>query len=75
MRHPPFCGASPDRYTGEWMTRPGASMLAARIRDAWARIGIDVQPVVEEGYPQDGRRKEQVYVVRLPSLVNGLPLR
>jgi hypothetical protein len=50
-------------------------MLAARIRDAWARIGIDVQPVVEEGYPPDGRRKEQVYVVRLPSLVNGLPLR
>jgi threonyl-tRNA synthetase len=73
MKHPPYVGASPERTTGEWMTRAGASLLAERIRDAWRRVGIDVQPVIEEGFPDDARRKEQVYVARLPSLVNGLP--
>jgi len=72
MKHPPFVGVSPERSTREWMTRAGASLLAERIRDAWRRVGVDVQPVIEQGLDQ---RREAIFVVRLPSLVNGLPVR
>jgi hypothetical protein len=74
MKHPPFVGVSPERSTREWMTRAGASLLAERIRDAWRRVGVDVQPVIEQGFSDD-RRREAIFVVRLPTLVNGLPVR
>ena len=61
-----------ERLRVDTMTREGANALAARIRACWATIGHDVQPVVlhEPGFGTEG-----VFVVRLPTLCNGLPMR
>lgn len=67
MKIPAFKAAEPNIRENDWFTWDGAHELARRIRTAWAECGHEVIPVVQrmEGY--DG------YVVRLPTLVNGLP--
>lgn len=70
MRHPPF--RSGPAMGGEFSTKEGAERLANIIRQAWARAGHDVSVSVEQsGSPL--LDKKAFYVVRMPTLLNGLP--
>lgn len=68
--HPPFCA----RCEGAWrrenfMTQAGAQKLAAMIRAAWARVGVDLKvQVVNLGE----HNHQSMWTVRMPDLVRGL---
>lgn len=68
-RHPPFCGHAVEGEIPDNLTHAGAVRLASRIEAAWRRIGITVRARVE--FVEKGRAH---YAVRLPDLVNGLPV-
>lgn len=70
MRHPRFCGGP--ALGGEFLTKEGAQRLANMIRLAWAKVGHDISVSVE---PSGAAvlEKNQFYVVRMPTLLNGLP--
>lgn len=71
QRVPPFCIGP---ATGaEYCSIDGAQRLAAMIRSAWRRVGVDVETeVVPCGRDDRGRG---VWTVRLPGLIAGLPVR
>ena len=70
MRHPPFRGGP--ALGGEYLTKEGAQRLANMIRVAWAKVGHDISVSVEPS-GQALLEKNQFYVVRMPTLLNGLP--
>jgi hypothetical protein len=69
-RHPPFRGGPADG--GDYLTKPGAEKLAAKIRLAWAKAGHDV-PVFVVASGAAVLEKNQFFVVQMPTLHNGLP--
>ena len=75
MKHPPFVSAA-GRAGEDYLSEDGARALAGRIRAAWAAVGHDVQCAVlkvstgPKGYPL----QRPYYVVRTPTLVNGMPV-
>jgi hypothetical protein len=69
-RHPPFRGGPAGG--GDYLTKPGAEKLAGMIRAAWAKAGHDV-PVVVVPSGAAVLEKNQLYVVQMPTLLNGLP--
>ena len=70
MRHPPFRGGP--AMGGDYLTKEGAGRLANMIRLAWAKVGHDISVSVE---PSGAAllEKNQFYIVRMPTLLNGLP--
>ena len=68
--HPPWNGTCEGAWAKgqDFMTHAGAMKLAAMIRAAWKRVGIDIQ--VEVICPTG--RIDGVWVVRMPDLVRGL---
>lgn len=69
MRHPPFArGPASGR---DYCDKDGARALAAMIRAAWTSCGYDVEVVVERGYNTGS--DDVLHVVRMPTLINGLP--
>jgi hypothetical protein len=78
LPHPPF-HPGPALVEHNTLTHDGAQRLADKIRDVWARYGHDVRPVVEQISGNSGKgaatRVEAMFVVRLPTLHNGLPMR
>lgn len=70
MRHPPFRGGP--ALGGDFLTKEGAQRLADMIRFAWAKAGHDISVSVEPS-GQALLEKNQFYVVRMPTLLNGLP--
>jgi hypothetical protein len=74
LPHPPFCGdPAPSGGNHDWMTKFGARDLADTIKAVWKRAGHDIEVVVE-AIPRSGK-VEPHYVVRMPTLVRGLPTR
>lgn len=70
MRHPPFRGGP--ALGGEYLTKEGAQRLANMIRVAWAKAGHDISVSVEpSGHAL--LEAKQIYAVRMPTLLNGLP--
>ena len=71
-RHPAFVG----RCEGAWRTanccsQAGAGKLGAMIKAAWAAAGHDIRvEIVQVPIVRD----DPIYTVRLPDLVNGLPV-
>lgn len=57
---------------GDFLTKEGAGRLANMIRLAWAKAGHDISVSVEPS-GQALLEKNQFYVVRMPTLLNGLP--
>lgn len=71
LRHPPFAlgGAT---SSIDFSSREGATELAKRIREAWAKVGVVCIPAVVPA--AEGART--IYGVELPpEFVNGLPPR
>lgn len=54
-------------------SKEGAERLAAMIRAAWRDAGHDVETVVQ--ISSRGRDGTSLWAVRMPGLVNGLPVR
>ena len=69
MKAPPFSSA-PAKMAHDFSTQAGAQVLADMIRAAWLRAGHDVRVEVAETQPGHPHTS---YVVRMPSLLNGLP--
>jgi len=72
MKHPPFKATRPPSKTKDTMTREGANFLAREIQQVWASCGYDVVPMVV--LAQDNKT-DGIWVVRMPTLCNGLPMR
>lgn len=72
MQHPPFKAGDGKAPLVDYCNKDGAHMIAARIRAAWARIGVPVETEVVE--VSRGRDGHPLYAVRMPGLVNGLPV-
>jgi len=70
MRHPPFRGGP--AMGGDFLTKEGAQRLANMIRAAWAKAGHDISVSVEPS-GQALLEAKQIYAVRMPTLLNGLP--
>lgn len=71
QRVPPFQTFVPGSRI-DFFTWWGANELARRIKEAWKKVGYDINPVVEKA-PELGSHIMS-YVVRIPDLVNGLPI-
>lgn len=71
QQHPPFCGDPCSPPSRDFCTREGAEVLAARIRAAWAALGVHVETKVE----QVGQGYDSMFTVRLPNLLNGMPVK
>lgn len=73
-RHPPFRGTSGGGWKrgADYCSKAGAHSLASMIQAAWTASGHDI---VVEVVPVPLVRDEMVYAVRMPGLINGLPVR
>jgi hypothetical protein len=67
--HPPFNPGPAVNGNTDFSSRYGADELAARVRAAWAKVGVEVETRVTWN-PQAGS-----HCVSMPGLVNGLPTR
>lgn len=72
-KHPKFRGG-PAACNDDFMTEAGARKLAGIIRAAWAKVGIDLPCEVSEAtWPGErGKHRGAIWIVRMPTLVNGL---
>lgn len=75
MKHPPFVGQT-ERSGSDYLDEDGAYRLAALIRAAWASVGHDVECRIVQVIKGQSSAKASgsVWAVRMPSLVNGLPV-
>jgi hypothetical protein len=73
LRHPPFSKRPGGAAMRDYVNRDGAHALAVIIRHAWRHAGFLVEPEVFV-LPKMGPRDERdIYGVRIPGIVNGLP--
>lgn len=73
LPHPPFSSRSEGDFArgANFCSQVGAGRLGARIREAWLKAGHDVRvEVVQVPIVRD----DPIYTVRMPDLVNGLPV-
>ena len=73
MKHPPLVSRR-QVTVRECLDEEGAQRLAQKIRDAWARCGVNVETQIVQVTPKTVRA-DPVFGVRLPGLINGLPAR
>lgn len=59
----------------DYMTREGATVLAATITRAWKRAGHAVEAVVVPVNLGTAEMPNTIFTVRMPTLHNGLPVR
>lgn len=69
-KHPPFKVLWPRNET-DFFSWFGANQLCRMIKDAWAEVGVDINPIIERAPELSGASPS--YVVRLPMLINGMP--
>jgi hypothetical protein len=70
-QHPPFCGGPAGGHGPDPLTKEGAHALSNAVRAAWRRAGWDVPATVER--VQTNRNGSAYFVVRTPTLINGVP--
>jgi len=76
MKCPPFVSAAGPTKE-DYLSEDGAHKLAAKIRHAWAAVGHDVPVEVHQVIKSLSGSKGSwaVYAVRMPTVINGMPVR
>lgn len=72
MRVPSFVAGRGKAPQEDFCSERGAHALAARIRAAWARVGVAMETEVYE--IQTRKDGESMFGVRMPGMLNGLPV-
>ena len=73
MRHPPFARGGQKAPSKDYCNERGAHILAGMIRAAWKKVGIAMETEVVQ--VMRGKDGTPIFTVRLPELLNGLPVR
>lgn len=71
VNHPRFCGHATCRVR-DASSLEGAQVLARHIESVWRAAGHEVTAEVQPAHGAD--KHKQTFVIRLPGLVNGLPI-